>query len=81
MDKEEEVKQSQSKVTGNDIASDLNIVDAINFEELWIWWLSILGVVISVALYKLIPVSPIREIIVITAILIFIVITMLKFFK
>jgi len=57
------------------------IIRFINFEELFLWWLSVILVVISIVFYLVTTLSPWREIFVLVAIVFFIFMTAWKFFK
>lgn len=69
-------------ITNNEASmTSSELVKMLNFEDLMIWWVSIICLVLSVIFYVTIPISPIRELIILGAVIFFIVTTIIKFFK
>jgi hypothetical protein len=74
--KHTEDNQSQS----HNIKPFFKITQVIDFENLWMWWLSILLLLASIVIYLSLNLSPLKEIIVLCGILIFIIVTVKKFY-
>jgi hypothetical protein len=58
-----------------------SIKELFNWKELWLFWLSVIAIIFSVILYRLVLQSPIRDFVVLVAVIFFIIITIQKFLK
>jgi hypothetical protein len=61
--------------------STKEILRLLDSENLMFWWISVFTVILSVIAYRVLSISPLKELIVLAAFIFFIIMTWIKFWR